>query len=47
MSRTVKITAATINRIIHYLQRSSPKGQAEVDELHRIIIELERLAAKS
>jgi len=47
MSRTVKITAATINRIIHYLQRSSPRGDAEIQELHRIIVELERLAARS
>jgi len=46
MSRTVKISTATITRIIHYLQRSSPKGQAEVDELHRIILELERLVTK-
>jgi len=46
MSRTVKITTATIARIVHYLQRSSPKGQAEVDELHRIILELERLVSK-
>jgi len=47
MSRTVKLNAATLHRLIFFLQRSSPRGQSEVDELHRLILELERLAAKS
>jgi len=46
MSRTVKLNAATIARLVYFLERSSPKGQQEVDELHRLILELERLVSK-
>ena len=42
MARTVKVHVAEIAKIVGFLQRVNPRGQAEADELHRLIVALSR-----